>query len=158
MNRGAVIPLVDKSYVDNLYKLRGAIQSMLAREAANLVTPAQIEQLLYLVKAYENAAQSSDTAVCVQANRKLHRFIDAIADNPLAVAMLDGRSSLVDAYRQTVGYGAGRLEVVLQQHRKIAGAVAAGNADLAAQAVIEHVDSSREDLIAILSSQEAKLK
>jgi DNA-binding GntR family transcriptional regulator len=156
MNRGAVIPMVDKKYVDNLYKLRGAIQSMLAREAVRMATPQQIEQMVFLVETYEKAATGADTSACVQANRKLHRFIDGIADNALAVDMLDGRSSLVDAYRRTVGYGGGRLEVVLQQHRKILNAFINGDSDLAAQAVIEHVDSSREDLIAILNAQEVK--
>lgn len=156
MNRGAVIPMVDKKYVDNLYKLRGAIQSMLAREAVRMATPQQIEQMVFLVETYEKAATGADTSACVQANRKLHRFIDGIADNALAVEMLDGRSSLVDAYRITVGYGGGRLKVVLQQHRKILNAFISGDSDLAAQAVIEHVDSSREDLIAILNAQEVK--
>jgi len=156
INRGAVIPMVDKKYVDNLYKLRGAIQSMLAREAVRMATPQQIEQMVFLVETYEKAATGADTSACVQANRKLHRFIDGIADNALAVEMLDGRSSLVDAYRITVGYGGGRLKVVLQQHRKILNAFISGDSDLAAQAVIEHVDSSREDLIAILNAQEVK--
>ena len=156
MNRGAVIPMVDKKYVDNLYKLRGAIQSMLAREAVRLAPPQQIEKMVFLVESYEEAAKGADTAACVQANRKLHRFIDGIADNALAVDMLDGRSSLVDAYRRTVGYGGGRLEVVLKQHRKILAAFIKGDAELAAQAVTEHVDSSREDLFAILNAQEGQ--
>jgi DNA-binding GntR family transcriptional regulator len=46
--------------------------------------------------------------------------------------------------------------VVLQQHRKILNAFINGDAEVAAQAVIEHVDSSREDLIAILNAQEVK--
>lgn len=149
MNRGAVIPWVDAKYIDNLYRLRGAIQSMLVRDAARVASPAQVERMLALSADYETAAQSSDTARCVEANRDLHRFIDGIGNNAMAVDLMRGRSSLADAFRRSVGYGSGRLELVVAQHRQIVEAIAAGDQDAAAQAALEHTDSSREDLLAM---------
>ena len=149
MNRGAVIPLVDERYIDNLYRLRGAVQSMLVRDAARMAIPEQVNRMMELASIYENAAQSNDPAACVEANRNLHRHIDVIADNPLAVDLLQGRSTLVDAYRRSVGYGSGRLDLVVAQHRKIVRAIAAGDEESAAQAMLEHTDSSRLDLLAI---------
>ena len=149
MNRGAVIPLVDAKYIDNLYRLRGAIQSMLVRDAARMAIPEQVNRMMELASVYENAAQSSDTAGCVEANRSLHRHIDSIGDNPLAVDLLQGRSTLADAFRRSVGYGSGRLELVVAQHRKIVRAVAAGDEEKAVQAMLEHTDSSRVDLLAM---------
>lgn len=149
MNRGAIIPLVDARYIDNLYKLRGAVQSMLVREAARTAVPAQIETMMQLAEAYEQAAQSSDTARCVEANRNLHRHIDVLGDNPLAVDLLQGRSTLADAYRRSVGYGAGRLALVVAQHRAIVQAIAAGDEDRAARAMLDHTDASRLDLLAM---------
>lgn len=147
MNRGAVIPLVDAKYIDNLYKLRGAVQSMLVRGAARSAVPAQVETMLMLCEAYEQAAQSNDIAKCVEANRNLHRHIDVIGDNPLAVDLLQGRSTLADAFRRSVGYGSGRLELVVAQHRAIVQAIAAGDEEAAARAMLEHTDSSRMDLL-----------
>ncbi|WP_029527891.1 GntR family transcriptional regulator [Polaromonas glacialis] len=149
MNRGAVIPLVDERYIDNLYRLRGAVQSMLVRDAARMAVPEQVNRMMELAAAYESAAQSNDPAACVEANRNLHRHIDVIADNPLAVDLLQGRSTLVDAYRRSVGYGTGRLDLVVAQHRQIVRAIAAGDEEKAAQAMLEHTDSSRLDLLAI---------
>ncbi|MBG6077256.1 GntR family transcriptional regulator [Polaromonas sp. CG_9.11] len=148
MNRGAVIPLVDARYIDNLYRLRGAIQSMLVRDAARMAIPDQVNRMMELASIYETAAHSNDSAACVEANRNLHRHIDVIADNPLAVDLLQGRSTLVDAYRRSVGYGSGRLALVVEQHRKIVRAIAAGDEEKAAQAMLEHTDSSRLDLLA----------
>ena len=149
MNRGAVIPLVDAKYIDNLYRLRGAVQSMLVRDAARMAIPEQVNRMMELASVYENAAQSSDTAGCVEANRSLHRHIDSIGDNPLAVDLLQGRSTLADAFRRSVGYGSGRLELVVAQHRKIVRAIAAGDEEKAVQAMLEHTDSSRVDLLAM---------
>ena len=147
MHRGAVIPAVDERYIDNIYKLRGAVQMMLAREAAARATPAQIERLHGLREAHESAAAASDVAASVQANRALHHFMDGLADNGPAVEVLASRSSLVDAFRCAHGYGSGRLDAVIAQHRKLVRAVARGDADKAAQAAFEHTESSRRDLL-----------
>jgi len=152
MNRGAVIPTVDAKYIDNLYKVRGAIQAMLAREAAAKATRQQIDTLVQLEQERLDAASSSDVARCVAANRAFHRFIDGIADNPMAVEMLEGRSTLVDAVRRSRGYGDGRLDLVAQQHRKMIEAVKRHDADRAARAALDHTESSRQDLLAMLGT------
>jgi DNA-binding GntR family transcriptional regulator len=148
MNRGAVIPLVDEKYIDHLYRLRGAIQVMLSRDAARLATPTQVETMLALCANYEQAASAAEVNRCVAANRELHGFIDAIAGNTMATELLEGRSALVDAFRLQVGYGTGRLDTVVTQHRQLVDAITAGDPDAAARASLEHTDSSRLDLLA----------
>ena len=153
MNRGAVIPTVDAKYIDDLYRVRGAIQVMLARDAARAATPAQVEKMMVLCHAYEAAAQARDIKASLAANRELHRFIDRIAGNAIACELLEGRSSLVDAYRAHVGYGEGRLEAVVRQHRKLVRAIAAGDEEKAALASFEHTDSSRANLLGMIRSE-----
>jgi len=147
MNRGAMIPMVDEAYIDHLYRVRGAIQVMLSRDAARLATAAQIDQMMDLCAAYETVAQRGDASCCVSANRDLHRFVDAIAGNTMATELLEGRSSLVDAFRLQVGYGEGRLDVVIAQHRAMVHAIAAHDQDAAARASLQHTESSRLDLL-----------
>ena len=155
MNRGAVIPAVDARYIDNLYQLRGAIQVALCREAARRATPNDLEQLDQQLAAYERAAISGDIAACVQSNRTLHHVIDSVADNPLALDVLRARSGLVDAFRRAHGYGVGRLQVVVAQHRKLVDAIRAADADAAANAAFEHTESSRLDLLWLLEQTHA---
>lgn len=155
MNRGAVIPAVDARYIDNLYQLRGAIQVALCREAARRATAQDLEQIDQHLAAYERAAASGDTAACVQSNRALHHFIDSLADNPLALNVLKARSGLVDAFRRAHGYGVGRLDVVVAQHRALLDAIRAGDADAAANAAFAHTESSRLDLLNLLEQTQA---
>jgi DNA-binding GntR family transcriptional regulator len=150
MHRGAVIPSVDARYIEHIYKLRGALQAMLAREAASRSTPAHAKQLQALCDAHQAAADNGDVAAAVQANRALHHRMDTLADNPHALEVLDTRASLVDAFRRLHGYGAGRLDAVVAQHRKLVRAIARGDADKAAAASLEHTDSARKDLLALL--------
>lgn len=152
MHRGAVIPAVDVRYIHNIYGLRGAIQSMLAREAALRATPEQIKQLQRLLDAHEAAAASNDVAASVTANRHFHAFLDGLADNPPALEVLESRASLVDAFRRSKGYGTGRLDLVIAQHRKLVRAIAKHDADRAAAAALEHVESARDDLLKLLAT------
>lgn len=153
MNRGAVVPLVNAQYIEQLYMVRGALQSMVAREAARIVTVPQTELLMQRLAAHEAAVATGDPTQCLLANRAFHQAIDEIAANSVATEMLAGRSSLVDAFRRQVGYGEGRLDLVVRQHRRIAEAIVAHDEEAAVQASIEHTDSSRIDLIAAFRSQ-----
>ena len=156
MNRGAVIPTVDEKYIDDLYRVRGALQSMLVREAARVATKQQIETMYKLCAEYQTKTNSTNSIEIVVANRNLHQYIDSIPGNTIATEMLDGRSSLVDAFRRSVGYGDTRTDQVLKQHRKIVDAIAAKDGDKAAQLTLEHTNSSREDLLrAFLKTQES---
>lgn len=146
MNRGAVVPQVDRKFVDDLCRLRGAIQTLLVRDAARLATREQVDTLMALCAAYERAAGTGDPAAAIRANRDLHGHIDGIGGNVLAVDLLRGRMSLIDAFRRSVGYGPGRLDEVVRQHRRIARAIAAHDEDRAARAMQEHNDSARLDL------------
>jgi DNA-binding GntR family transcriptional regulator len=150
MNRGAVIPAVDARYIDNLYQLRGAIQVALCREAAMRASAADKAQIRALLEANERAAASGDVASAVRSNRDLHHFIDSLADNPLALDVLKSRSGLVDAFRRAHGYGAGRLDAVVAQHRELVEAILGGDADAAGRVALEHTESSRLDLLNLL--------
>ena len=149
-HKGAVIPHLDERYVDNLYRLRGAIQSMLARDAATRATAGQIRHLADLAKSHEDAVATGDSALCVSANRAFHRHLDTIADNTMAQEILESRSSLVDAYRRAQGYGSGRLDKVVAQHRKMVRAITRRDGEAAARAALEHTESSREDLLTLV--------
>ncbi|MEP7084342.1 MAG: GntR family transcriptional regulator, partial [Betaproteobacteria bacterium] len=146
-HKGAAIPHLDERYVDNVYRLRGAIQSMLARDAATRATASQIRQLAELARAHEDAVASGDAAQCVSANRAFHRHLDGIADNAMALEVLESRNCLVDAYRRAQGYGTGRLDKVVAQHRKMVRAITRRDGEAAARAALEHTESSREDLL-----------
>ena len=155
MNRGAVVPQVDARYIDNIYKLRAAVQVMLAREAAQRITPAQAGQLRALCEQHEAAVAGGDAAACVRCNRDLHQFMDKLADNPPAMEVLASRLCLVDAFRRSVGFSPGRLDKVVAQHRRLVRAISRGDADRAARAAHEHTESARLDLLAALKGRPA---
>ena len=150
MNRGALIPAVDAKFIDDIYALRGALQSMLARQACVRASDAELRRLDERASAYETAAAANDVAASVAANREFHLCMDGLAHNPHAVDVLQSRSCLVDAFRRSHGYGPGRQQQVIDQHRLMVKAMLERDADAASAAVLAHVESARRDVAALL--------
>ncbi|WP_162299266.1 GntR family transcriptional regulator [Microvirga ossetica] len=147
LNRGAVVRQVDAAFVKNVYDVRGAIEGMLAAEAARRATKDDIVRITGFVEAYEQAVATGDIDRIVQANRALHRAITRIADNPLALEIFDGRSSLIDALRRTLGNRPGRLEEIIVEHREILDAIASGDAERAFKSAQQHTAHARDHML-----------
>ena len=64
-------------------------------------------------------------ATLVRANRALHDTINAAADNPEALRMLAQGRVLADALRLRFGYGDGRVDAVVAEHRALLRAIGA---------------------------------
>ena len=151
MHRGAVIPDVDARYIDNIYKLRGALQVMLAREAALRATPAQVKQLQALNQAHEAAAAGGDVGACVQANRvtaSLHGQLWLTTRRRWKCSTPDPAWWTHFAARAATG--GGRLDTVIRAAPQAVRAIASGDADRAARVALEHTESSRNDLLNLL--------
>jgi DNA-binding GntR family transcriptional regulator len=155
MHRGAVVRSVDARFVKNIYDLRGAIEGMLAAEASRLIADEDLDGIAAAVEAFERAAREGEVDAIVRANRALHRRINDTAQNGPAMEVLEGRSTLVDALRRSIGYRTERLTEVVAQHRAFLHALTARDPDRAAAAAIAHTMSARDDLLAHLAQHGA---
>ncbi len=152
-HRGAVVPVLDAALFENLYDLRGALQSLLARRATERATPAQVEAIARHEAAYAEAAGRADAAAALAANEAFHDAIDAAAGNPQADALLRARTAFVNAARLRLGFGPGRMREAAAQHRAILAALASRDPEAAAAAAFAHAMAAKRDLIARLSEE-----
>jgi DNA-binding GntR family transcriptional regulator len=148
MHRGAIIPQVDRAFVENVYDLNAAINVMLVRTVVRRVRPADQDAIARAAAGFERAAGEGDTVAMVEANRRFHRTINDIAGNKPAVEVLRGRLTLIDALRVAIGYRPERLDEIVAQHREIVAAIAARRGAQAAIVVNRHVQSAKRDLLA----------
>jgi DNA-binding GntR family transcriptional regulator len=149
-HRGAVVPVLDAKLFADLYDLRGALQSLLARRAAERATPAQLAALAQHEAAYAEAAQRQDAAAALLANEAFHDVLEEAADNPQATALYKARSAFVNTVRLRLGFGAARMAEAARQHRAIREAIAARDPEAAAAAAFAHAMAAKRDLIARL--------
>lgn len=145
-HRGATLPAAEPRRLRELYAVRGALQALTAREAAERADAPALRALRDAEAAYATGAASGDAAAAVTLNRAFHAAIDRASGNALAAAMLETRAALVDAVRRHCGYGAARPDAAIRQHRGIVAAIARNDGDAAAQLAHAHSMASWRDL------------
>ncbi len=152
-HRGAVVPVLSPKLFEDLYDLRGALQSLLARRAAERATEAALQRMTRHEAAYAEAAGRGDAAAALEANEALHDSIEDAADNPQATALYKSRSAFVNAVRLRLGFGPARMAEAAAQHRAILAAIAARDPDAAAAAAFTHAMAAKRDLIARMEKE-----
>jgi len=155
-NRGAIVRQVDAAFVRQVYDVRGAIEGMLAGEAAERASADDIKRIESHAAAYEAAVVTGETRAIVQANRALHQTINRIAENPYAMEIFDGRSSLIDALRTRIGTRPGRLQEIIGEHRTIVAAIAGKDPTSATRNAINHTRRARDHMLQNISEMAAK--
>lgn len=146
--RGAVVRRLDAQFVRNLYDVRGAIEGMLAERCAEAVDAAAVRALGALVDAHEKSVTGRDSEAILVANRRLHEAINGYANNPEALHMLARGRVLVDALRLRYGYGHGRIESAVAEHRTLLRAIERHDAERAGGIARRHCMRARDDLLA----------
>lgn len=147
-NRGARVRAVDVEFVRNLFDLRIAIESMLARRAAERIQPEQIAALQAVEHEFESCIEACNFAGALAANRKFHRIVNEAANNPEATALLDRHWRLIAALWTVHGYGEERAAGVISDHHQLIRAFAARDTDVAACLAMAHAAKAKQELIA----------
>jgi DNA-binding GntR family transcriptional regulator len=147
-NRGARVRAVDIDFVRNIFDLRIAIESLLARRAAEQMQPEQVVTLKAIERELEVCVEARDFIGALTANRKFHRVINDAANNPEATAILDRHWRLIAALWNRHGYGEERAPGVISDHRQLIRAFAARDTDVAACLAMAHAAKAKQELLA----------
>jgi DNA-binding GntR family transcriptional regulator len=139
---GVLVPILDERAIAELYGVRAALESLMAREACAKATPADIANLEGIVE--RNAAMVKFADEAMRYGMALHTAIADIAGNSWAQRFHDQVSSQMERYRHFTNSTQERRDQALAQHRILVDAVAAGKPDKAAKLAFDHVMGARD--------------
>lgn len=140
---GAVlVPTLDQAAISELYEVRAAMESLMARNACLKATEPDIEELRGILA--RNAAMVEFADEAMKQGMALHAKIARIAGNAWARRFHDQISSQMERYRHFTNSTRERREQALSQHRKLVEVIAAGDADKAAKIAFDHVIGARD--------------
>jgi DNA-binding GntR family transcriptional regulator len=161
-NKGASIRAVDERFIRNMYDIRGALETLLVRRCVARIQDAEIFSLHSIQARYEDCAREGDAAGLLRENKRLHHIIYAAADNSEALEMLERHWGLIDSLRRTFGFGEGRTEELIAEHRQLIRALDRRDTAEAERISMAHCDNARDDLIVqrdkALSRQDQKTR
>lgn len=146
---GVVVPLLDATAISELYDVRAALESLMAREACAKATVEDIEKLQGILD--RNAAMVGFADEAMKYGVTLHATIAAIAGNSWAQRFHDQISSQVERYRHFTNNSPDRREEALADHRVLVEAIASKKPDNAAKIAFDHVIAARDETLRAIS-------
>lgn len=149
--RPAVVTMVTRSGVDELYDIRSALEPLVARKAATAVASgSDASGLVDAVDRAGDALVSGDLTAFHHASGGVHAGIEALSDNKLFVVIMEplrersNRLNVANIERDpSKRHG---------EHVALVDAIADGNAELAAAVAYSHVEWGRQRTFETLSA------
>lgn len=148
--RGLQVSALDVASIEQVYQVRGALDALAARLAAERARPLDAR----LIERGRRAAAGRNLAALIEADHAFHRAIYAAAGNPL----IERSAQLHWSHaRRAMGATLQRSalrDTVWDEHEAIAAAIAAGNADAAERLMREHCRRAADHLARRLADAE----
>ncbi|WP_045731577.1 GntR family transcriptional regulator [Pseudarthrobacter chlorophenolicus] len=148
---GVVVPVLDEAEISELYEVRAAVESLMARNACLKATPADLDELRGILARNAALVEFADDAM--KQGMALHARIALIAGNSWAGRFHDQVSSQMERYRHYTNSTQRRRDQALAQHRALVEAIAAGDPEQAANMAFDHVMGARDAAVRAISGK-----
>ena len=151
-NRGARVRPISIALVEDLFDIRSAVETMLARRASERRSDEHLSALQNAQSILEEKIAAGDFLAVPRANNAFHGVINDAAGNPGAISLVDRHWLLVAALWQRHGYDEGRFGRVIDDHRHIMRAIERRDATSAAMLMGAHIEKAKHDLLARMAA------
>lgn len=141
-----VLTLAD---VHNLHATRMAVEGYMARLAARHRTGEQIETMMELIEAMEEAIVAKDRTAFRRADSHFHQLIEEACQNPYLARISHHCHEMLTRLRTEITME-GRLQVAVEENQMIAHAVLEQDEDAAEAAQRRHIRASWENMVLLL--------
>lgn len=144
--RGARVAVITPTLAAELFEVRGCLEGLVARLAAERRTPAQLAALQEVVDAGLTAASDGRIEELPELNRMFHEHLAAASANRLLADTLRRLAPLVEwVYRQRISVRSARSFI---EHQGICEAIEAGDVSEAFTRATEHIEHARAAYLA----------
>ncbi|MCA0423200.1 MAG: GntR family transcriptional regulator [Proteobacteria bacterium] len=146
-NRGARVRNIDERFVENLFDIRAALESMLAMRGALRRSQDDIAKLRLEQEQLEAFISLRDYPAILEANRRFHKILNDAAGNDEALTLADRHWYLIASLWKQYGYREERFVGVISDHRQLIEAVERKDGSAAGAIMQAHVIKSKYDLL-----------
>ncbi len=152
-NRGARVRLISAHDAIEINDVRGMIEALLARHAAERCTAKDARKLRGMLTRMEALAADGQLVGYSEANVEFHAEIARLAHHPTAERILNGLRSQTVAFQFRPALEPGRLRDINAEHRTLVAAIAAGDGPAAEAAMRVHIDNVGRALAAAIAAR-----
>jgi len=146
-NRGARVRPLYRGFIEDIFDVRCAIETMLARRAAARRTEAHLRRLRDAAAKLEAMVVAGDHASVPLANREFHAVINDAAGNPGALPIVDSHWLLLSALLKRYGHGEERFQRVIDEHQHLIHAIERQDSHAAEMLMGAHIEKGKTNLL-----------
>jgi DNA-binding GntR family transcriptional regulator len=140
-HRGAVVARLSEKDVADIFDVRVALESVVARTAARNATERDVARIERLLDMASKAAERDDLPRVALLNARFHEHLLELASNQyLSDVLVPLRGRMQKLFRTTA---AARSAESLEEHRSLLAAIAAHDETAAARLATKHVEAVR---------------
>jgi DNA-binding GntR family transcriptional regulator len=146
-NRGARVRAISPEFIGEVFEIRVAMETALLERAVPLFTAHDSARLEAAAVDFETAVASGSVPAMALMNRGFHHSIYEVRINHEAMRLLRQHSAVITTMRNRYGFGAGRTDRVIADHREILAACTARDVARASALLRSHIERSAADLL-----------
>ncbi|OWW21040.1 phosphonate utilization associated transcriptional regulator [Noviherbaspirillum denitrificans] len=142
-NKGVVVRQISVEEADEIYEVRSALDELVGRKLAEVITDAQVAELRSLLGRMDDKVAQKDVDGYAALNLQFHDTLVTMTGNR---KLLDTYRRLVNEltlYRRTALAQKGTLPVSTREHHEIVDTIATRNPDAAGQIMRSHAMEGR---------------
>ncbi len=145
--KGIVVLGVSKEDLTDIYEIRVRIEGLSAAAAARRITREQLKELSDTIDLQEYYANRGDAGHIIQQDSRFHELLYRCSGSSVLYHTLLPLHNKVQKYRQASVEDPERAAKATMEHREIYEALAAGDPELAAEAVTRHTINARDHIL-----------
>lgn len=146
-NRGAWVRPLHPNFIEDLFDVRLAMETMLVRRAAERRTEQHLQLLREAQAQLEAHVEQGEVASVPVANSRFHRVINDAAGNPGALAIVERHWMLLGALLKRLGHADERFQRVIDDHQHLIYALEERDAVAAATLMAAHIEKGKQNLV-----------
>lgn len=154
-NRGAQVRGLDRVRLRHIYEIRGALESLAARQFAEDASQSEIRALEAIQRAHDAANDRRDFDAARRANGAFHALVNGRGGNHEAVGLIRRYYELTGSLRDQSGVGDAYWTRVRTEHHALIDLFRRHDATGAAELGLLHVMRSYDDLLDDMDRQAA---
>ncbi|MCV2394400.1 GntR family transcriptional regulator [Actinotalea sp. M2MS4P-6] len=151
-HRGARVRRITLDEAIEIAEVRVAVEVLLARRAAEHITPQTATELRDIATGIRGAIEGFDPVAHSALNERLHLRIAEIADHETAAAVVRKLRTQLVSFQVRLSTLSGRAQTTLAEHEQITAAIADGDPDAAVAAMRRHLEGAVAALRALRAS------
>jgi DNA-binding GntR family transcriptional regulator len=152
--KGAIVSTFDLEEIRDLYEIRGALDGLAARLAAERATPQQLDELSNFLEATRDTLDSNSSTVYPR-DLDFHQQICELAGNRKLLDQASEIRTQLQLARSRVGSKPGRARLGYEEHVAIYEALKDGDPEKAEERMKSHLRNSLNNMVEILSDPES---